>query len=146
VHLNLCLLIGRALLHTRAKSFASKYSVLPQAHSTRNIIPRSAASPNVSTVFVMRTKEEQKPCAVKLTCGNLPTEICMSKTKTGIKPDQFESSCDELIALCGGDARSAVKALLIANAFLEVELALTKVAVSYGYSKGWHAERDDPMT
>jgi DNA primase catalytic subunit len=70
----------------------------------------------------------------------------MSQPITSIESDQFEASCDEAIALCGGDARSAVKALLIANAFLEEELALAKVAVSYGYSRGWHAKRDDPLS
>lgn len=100
-HLNLCLLIGRSLLHVRAKSFASKYSVRPQAHSTRNIIPRSAASPNVSIGFDRGTKEEQRPCAVKLTCGNLAKEIYMSERKTSTKPDRCELFCDEVIALCG---------------------------------------------
>ncbi len=52
--------------------------------------------------------------------------------------DEFEAATDEAIALCGGDARAAVKALLIANAFLEDELAMAAPAVSYGYSKGWH--------
>ncbi len=69
----------------------------------------------------------------------------MSQPKTSTEPYRCESSCDEVIALCGGDARSAVKALLVANAFLEEELALAKVAVSYGYSKGWHAKRDGPV-
>jgi hypothetical protein len=74
--------------------------------------------------------------------GKQALETDMSEPKTSIEPAELESACDEAIALCGGDARSAVKALLIANAFLEGELALTKVAVSYGYSKGWHAKRD----
>jgi hypothetical protein len=72
----------------------------------------------------------------------LVTETKMSEPKTSVEPDQNESSCDEVIALCGGDPRAAVKALLVANAFLEDELALTKLAVSFGYSKGWHAKRD----
>lgn len=60
---------------------------------------------------------------------------------TGQERDEFEAATDEAIALCGGDARAAVKALLIANAFLEDELAMAVPAVSYGYSKGWHARR-----
>ena len=72
----------------------------------------------------------------------LAMEAIMSDPKTNFEPDQNESSCDEVIALCGGDPRAAVKALLVANAFLEDELALTKLAVSFGYSKGWHAKRD----
>jgi hypothetical protein len=107
-HLNLCRSIGRALPHTRAKSSASKYSVLPQAHSARNIIPSSAASPSVSTGFGIRTKEEQNSCDVKLTCGMLVTETSMSDPKTSFEPDQNESSCDEVIALYGGYPRAAV--------------------------------------
>ncbi len=60
----------------------------------------------------------------------------MSEPKTNIEPDPYESACNEVIALCGGDARSAVKTLLVANAFLEQELALAKLAVSYGYTRG----------
>lgn len=69
----------------------------------------------------------------------------MSKQKTSIELDQYECVCDEVIALCGGDARSAVKSLLVANAFLEEKLALVKLAVSYGYSRGWHATRNDRL-
>jgi hypothetical protein len=54
----------------------------------------------------------------------------MSQQKTIIEPNQFEAACDKAIALCDGDARSAVKALLVANAFLQDELTLAKVAVS----------------
>jgi hypothetical protein len=40
---------------------------------------------------------------------------------------------DQAIAACGGDEREAVKALLIANEFLENELA---TQVSHGYMRG----------
>jgi hypothetical protein len=55
--------------------------------------------------------------------------------------DEWDDATDQAIEVCGGDARAAVKALLIANAFLEHELAMTTPAVSYGYSKGWHARK-----
>ena len=45
---------------------------------------------------------------------------------------------DEAIALCGGDARAAVKALLALNGHLEHELAMAMPVVSYGFSRGWH--------
>ncbi|RWP83788.1 MAG: hypothetical protein EOR11_22665 [Mesorhizobium sp.] len=48
---------------------------------------------------------------------------------------------DEAIAACGGDAREAVKALLVANASLDREVALWAPAVSYGFSRGWHRRR-----
>jgi len=53
--------------------------------------------------------------------------------------DQCPIATDEAIAVCGGDARAAVKALLIA--ILEDEQALAVPAVSFGYSKGWHSRR-----
>jgi stage V sporulation protein SpoVS len=46
---------------------------------------------------------------------------------------QLEASADQAIAACGGDAREAVKALLIANEFLENEL---ETQVSRGYLRG----------
>lgn len=56
---------------------------------------------------------------------------------------ELERAVDEVIAVCDGDARAAVRALIVANRFLEDELAMATPAVSYGYSKGWHARRRD---
>ena len=42
---------------------------------------------------------------------------------------QLEVAADQAIAACGGDAREALKALLVANEFLEAEL------VSHGYMR-----------
>jgi hypothetical protein len=47
--------------------------------------------------------------------------------------EQLEATVDQAIAACGGDAREAVKALLIANEFLEREL---ETQVSRGYMRG----------
>jgi hypothetical protein len=45
----------------------------------------------------------------------------------------LNAAADQAIAACGGDARDAVKALLIANEFLEAEL---ETQVSRGYMRG----------
>ncbi|SHI12012.1 hypothetical protein [Bradyrhizobium erythrophlei] len=45
----------------------------------------------------------------------------------------LESAADQAIAACGGDAREAVKALLVANQFLEAEI---EANVSRGYLRG----------
>ena len=55
-------------------------------------------------------------------------------------PDEFEQATDEAVAAYGS-AHAAVKALLVTNAQLQDELAMAVPAVSYGYSKGWHARR-----
>ena len=45
----------------------------------------------------------------------------------------LDAAADQAIAACGGDAREAVKALLIANEFLEREI---DEKVSRGYLRG----------
>jgi hypothetical protein len=42
---------------------------------------------------------------------------------------------NQAIAACGGDAREAVKALIVANQFLETDLEKLKAAVSMGYAR-----------
>jgi hypothetical protein len=50
--------------------------------------------------------------------------------------DQLEAAADQAIAACGGDPREAVKALIVANQFLETDLEKLKAAVSMGYARG----------
>jgi hypothetical protein len=50
--------------------------------------------------------------------------------------DQLEAAADQAIAACGGDAREAVKALIVANQFLETDLEKLRAAVSTGYARG----------
>jgi hypothetical protein len=47
--------------------------------------------------------------------------------------EQLDAAADQAIAACGGDAREAVKALLVANEFLEAEI---EASVSHGYLRG----------
>jgi len=50
--------------------------------------------------------------------------------------DQLEAATDQAIASCGGDAREAVKTLIVANHFLETELEKLRAATSTGYARG----------
>jgi hypothetical protein len=50
--------------------------------------------------------------------------------------DQLEAAAHQAIAACGGDAREAVKALIVANHFLETELDKLRAAASTGYARG----------
>jgi hypothetical protein len=47
--------------------------------------------------------------------------------------DQLEAAADQAISACGGDAREAAKALLVANEFLEREI---EEKVARGYLRG----------
>jgi 3-methyladenine DNA glycosylase/8-oxoguanine DNA glycosylase len=57
-------------------------------------------------------------------------------------PDDLEAAADQAIAACGGDAREAVKVLIIANGFLEEQIAKLKAAVSTGYARAKFEPRD----
>ena len=48
----------------------------------------------------------------------------------------LEAAADEAIMACGGDARDAVKALIVANDFLESEVCELMQAVSHAYVRG----------
>jgi hypothetical protein len=51
-------------------------------------------------------------------------------------PDRLEAATDQAIAACGGDARQAVTALIVANEFLEAQVRELQAAVSVGYARG----------
>jgi hypothetical protein len=63
-------------------------------------------------------------------------------------PAGLDAAADQAIAACGGDAKEAVKALLVANDFLEAELAELQAKVSKGYTRGRlpaaRARKEDP--
>jgi hypothetical protein len=49
--------------------------------------------------------------------------------------DRLEAAANEAIAACGGDARGAVKTLLVANEYLEAEMRELRAAISSGYAR-----------
>ena len=50
--------------------------------------------------------------------------------------DRLEAAADEAIAACGGGAREAVKALIVANEYLESEVCELMQAASHAYTRG----------
>ena len=48
----------------------------------------------------------------------------------------LEASVDLIIASCEGDARVAIRALVVANKFLEQDLKHMKASISTGYVRG----------
>ncbi|RWB25510.1 MAG: hypothetical protein E5W94_33180 [Mesorhizobium sp.] len=54
---------------------------------------------------------------------------------------ELELVAQQAIAAAGGDALVALLNVLIINAELERELALSRAAVSNGFSRGWHKAR-----
>jgi hypothetical protein len=50
--------------------------------------------------------------------------------------DGLEAAVDEAVAACGGDMRSTIRALIVANEFLESEVSELMKAVSHAYARG----------
>jgi hypothetical protein len=50
--------------------------------------------------------------------------------------DRLEAAADQAIAARGGDVRDALKALIVANEFLESEVCELMQAVSHAYRRG----------
>jgi hypothetical protein len=50
--------------------------------------------------------------------------------------DRLEAAADEAIAACGGDMRDALKALIVANEYLESEVCELMQAVSHAFMRG----------
>ena len=49
--------------------------------------------------------------------------------------DHYEQACDQAIAMCGGNLRGAIKALIMANEYMEAELQELHALVSGGLSR-----------
>jgi hypothetical protein len=50
--------------------------------------------------------------------------------------DRLEMAADQAIEACGGDVRGALKALIVANEYLEAEVCDLMQAVSHAYARG----------
>jgi hypothetical protein len=57
------------------------------------------------------------------------------QTNTG-DVDGLETAVDQAIAACGGDLRSTIRALIVANDYLETEVGELMKAVSHAYTRG----------
>jgi hypothetical protein len=61
--------------------------------------------------------------------------LSSSQANTG-DHDGLEAAVDQAISACGGDLRSTVRALIVANEYLETEVGELMKAVSHAYARG----------
>ena len=54
----------------------------------------------------------------------------MSESSPLSEIGRYEQACDQAIAMCDGNMRSTIKALIMANEYLETELQELQAAVS----------------
>ncbi|MDI1264693.1 MAG: hypothetical protein PS018_15680 [bacterium] len=50
--------------------------------------------------------------------------------------DALESAVNQAISACGGDLRATIRALIVANEYLETEVGELMKAVSHAYARG----------
>jgi hypothetical protein len=81
----------------------------------------------LENILTTGTKEEQYPAAI---------EANVMSANPQPEFDRREAATDQAIAACGGNARDAVKALVVANEFLEAQVKELQAAVSNGYARG----------
>ena len=64
--------------------------------------------------------------------------LAMSANPNHVSADdsELEAAVDETIAACDGDLRATIRALIIANNFLESEVSELMKAVSHAYARG----------
>ncbi len=61
----------------------------------------------------------------------------LSSSQPSPEPDDgLEAAVDQAIWACGGDLRATVRALVVANEYLETEVAELMKAVSHAYARG----------
>ena len=82
--------------------------------------------------------EQKENMAQILGSGN--DQVSSNSQPNAIGDDGLEAAVDQAIAVCGGDKRSAIRALIVANDYLESEVGELMKAVSHAYARGrFHA-------
>jgi len=60
----------------------------------------------------------------------------LPSSQSDFEEDGLEASVDQAIAACGGDVRATIRALIVANEYLESEVGELMKAVSHAYARG----------
>ena len=63
-------------------------------------------------------------------------DFAMSEASSLSDTSRYEQACDQAIAMCDGNMRSTIKALIMANEYLEAELQELQSAVECGCAPG----------
>ena len=63
----------------------------------------------------------------------------MADASSSFDNSHYERACDQAIAMCDGNLRSTIKALIMANEYLENELTELQAAISCGCAPGLSA-------
>ena len=59
-----------------------------------------------------------------------------SSQPKSVEADELESAVGQAISACGGDLKATIRALIVANEYLETEVGELMKAVSHAYARG----------
>jgi hypothetical protein len=62
----------------------------------------------------------------------MPESKSLSNPSALSEISHYEQACDQAIAMCDGNLRSTIKALIMANEYLEAELEELQAAIAAG--------------
>jgi hypothetical protein len=62
--------------------------------------------------------------------------LAMSEPAPTTDNDRYERACAQAIAMCDGNLRSTIKALIMANEYLEAELQELQATISNSHARG----------
>jgi hypothetical protein len=82
----------------------------------------------------MRTKREHNRITARYLAPQ-STEFAMAEPAMLATNNHYEEACDQAIAMCGGNLRGAIKALIMANEYLEHELEELQALGSGGLTR-----------
>jgi hypothetical protein len=84
-------------------------------------------------MLTTRTKREHYP-GPPVNPGPIMSQSAAPESQADA--DRLEVAADQAIAVCGGDVPAALKAMIVANEFLESEVSELMKAVSRAYVRG----------
>jgi hypothetical protein len=93
---------------------------------------------SVSVRSISLTLKEQKGNMIPLNARYFSRQekgFAMAESAPLASNDHYEQACDQAIAMCGGNMRGAIKALIMANEYLEHELQELQALVSGGLTR-----------
>jgi hypothetical protein len=85
------------------------------------------------TWLAVLTLEHNKNIACAVTGSEA---MPLSSQANSVEESELEAAVDQAIAACDGDPRATIRALIVANNFLESEVGELMKAVSHAYARG----------
>ena len=73
---------------------------------------------------------------MNVTAASMEQHDVLLFTANAEEDNGLEAAVDQAIAACGGDMRSTIRALIVANEYLEAEAGELMKAVSHAYTRG----------